>query len=308
MAKDKKKPAKQPSKSGGRPLGCYATAVAIGTVVAAILARVWMDSSRTVHMAPGEFASSTCHAADYRPAVKHCTPSQCGRIVIDDFATPEETAALLAIARRGMAMGGGAGGPTILDMASGALSRGDKFIDMWVAFNLTGQKPFTRSELAPYKALTDRVAAAATEHFGATKLWLTAPSFFSRISADRPPKIENDEYWHSHVDKLQYGSFIYTALLYLNERGVDFEGGQLTFDAPSTGGGAPHEQTDVEVLGRVSPKPGRLVLFSSGHEHPHHVTEVTAGTRFAVTIAFTCDERAALTDFLERAYDEYPDE
>lgn len=55
------------------------------------------------------------------------------------------------------------------------------------------------------------------------------------------------------------------------------------------------------MLGRVSPKPGRLVLFSSGHEHPHHVTEVTGGTRFAVTIAFTCDERAALTDFLERA-------
>lgn len=303
MAKDKKKPAAKPaaSKIGGRPLGCYATAAAMCTVVAAIVAHIWMVSSRIVHMAPGQFAASTCHAADYKPAVRHCTPRQCGRIVLDDFATPEETAALLAIAKRGMAMGGGAGGPTIMDMASGALSRGDKFIDMWVAFNLTGQKPFTRSELAPYKELTDRVAAAAAEHFGATKLWLTAPSFFSRISADRPPKIENDEYWHSHVDKLQYGSFIYTALLYLNERGVDFEGGQLTFDAPSTGGGAPHEQTGATVLARVSPKPGRLVLFSSGHEHPHHVTEVTAGTRFAVTIAFTCDERAALTDFLERA-------
>ena len=35
--------------------------------------------------------------------------------------------------------------------------------------------------------------------------------------------------------------------------------------------------------------------------HPHHVTKVTAGTRYAVTIAFTCDERAALEDFLARA-------
>lgn len=228
MAKDKKKPSKPtPGKgSGGRPLGCYATALAIAAVVAATVAHVWMVTTAGWMvttaggtMAPGQFAASTCHAADYRPAVKHCTPNQCGRIVIDDFATAEETAALLAIARRGMAMGGGAGGPTIMDMASGALSRGDKFIDMWATFNLTGQTPFTRSELAPYKAMTDRAAAAAAEHFGATELWLTAPSFFSRISADRPPKIENDEYWHSHVDKLQYGSFTYTALLYLNERG-----------------------------------------------------------------------------------------
>ena len=54
----------------------------------------------------------------------------------------------------------------------------------------------------------------------------------------------------------------------------------------------------------ISPKPGRLVLFSSGAEHPHHVEQVTRGTRYAITIAYTCDERAALQDFLSRAVDE----
>ena len=57
----------------------------------------------------------------------------------------------------------------------------------------------------------------------------------------------------------------------------------------------------------VSPKPGRLVLFSSGKEHPHHVEQVTRGTRLAVTIAYTCDERAAIQDFLGQAVEDGED-
>jgi hypothetical protein len=51
----------------------------------------------------------------------------------------------------------------------------------------------------------------------------------------------------------------------------------------------------------VKPARGKLVLFSSGSEHPHRVTRVTSGTRLALTIAFTCDEGAAVADFLGRA-------
>ena len=120
---------------------------------------------------------------------------------------------------------GGSGGPTILDLQSGALSMEDKFIDIWVAFNTTGVRPFTRSDVAVYHAVVARIAAALRERFGASSLHLTAPTFFSRISADRPPVIANDEYWHSHVDTLQYGSFHYTSLVYLSEHGTDFEGG-----------------------------------------------------------------------------------
>ena len=35
----------------------------------------------------------------------------------------------------------------------------------------------------------------------------------------------NDEYWHVHIDKLQYGSFVFTGLLYLSDYEVDFDGG-----------------------------------------------------------------------------------
>eukprot|EP00908_Phaeocystis_cordata_P000677 Transcript_10740.p1 GENE.Transcript_10740~~Transcript_10740.p1 ORF type:complete len:332 (-),score=136.69 Transcript_10740:142-1137(-) len=262
-------------------------------------------------LAPNSFSSTECHEDHYTPRVEDCSPRQCGKVVLDDFASPEETAALLAIAKRGMSMGGGAGGPTIMDMASGALSYEDKFIDVWLAFNLTGRPPFSRSDLAPFKAVTERVAKAVGEHFGATRLWLTAPSFFSRISADRPPKIDNDEYWHSHVDTLQYGSFVYTGLLYLNQAGYDFEGGRLAFDPPpskgagrAAGGAAKAAAATAAARPFISPKPGRLVLFSSGAEHPHHVEQVTRGTRYAITIAYTCDERAALQDFLSRAVDE----
>ena len=59
------------------------------------------------------------------------------------------------------------------------------------------------------------------------------------------------------------------------------------------------------VTPAIAPARGRLVLFSSGSEHPHRVTRVTRGTRLALTIAFTCDEAHAVSDFLGRAL---PDE
>jgi hypothetical protein len=271
----------------------------------AIAVRAMQQSHAGEQLLPGVFSKTECHSSAPKPGahgwVADCSPRQCGKVMIDDFASAEEVAALRAIAARGMSMGGGSGGPTIMDMASGALSHKDQFVDMWVAFNLTKRPPFTRSELRPYRELTERVAQAVRTHFGASKLWLTAPSFFTDISADRPPKIDNDEYWHSHVDTLQYGSFAYTALLYLNQAGEDFEGGRLSFDAPVQRGDGDAAAAPPAL---VSPKPGRLMLFSSGEEHPHHVEQVTRGTRLAVTIAYTCDERAAIQDFLGQAVDD----
>ena len=180
--------------------------------------------------------------------------------------------ALRAIAARGMALGGGAGGPTILDLQSGALSFGDKFVDVWSVFNATeGVEAFSRSEVAVYAEVVERIRLLAESTFavgssgeagGATeaatdraasaaRLHLTAPTFFSRISGDKQPKTgechlsivehglaspmvpavallfpfdlisapfvlaAHDEYWHTHVDLEQYGSFVITSLLYL---------------------------------------------------------------------------------------------
>jgi len=212
---------------------------------------------------------------------------------MDGFASDAEVESLTAIAARGMAMGGGSGGPTILDLQSGALSKDDQFVDIWVLFNVTGTRAFTRSELSAYHQVVGRIQEALDEHFGAERAFLTSPTFFSRISADKPPLIPNDEYWHSHVDTLQYRSFVYTGLLYLSTAGVDFEGGRLLFEGD---GG--------EAEAAVSPRKGRLVLFTSGAEFPHRVETVSSGTRLALTVAFTCDKRAAIENFLERAIDD----
>lgn len=238
----------------------------------------------------------------YEPSVPGCSPrgKSCGHLVVDDFATSNEVDALRAIAARGMALGGGAGGPTILDLQSGALSYGDKFVDVWSVFNATeGAEPFRRSELQVYEDVVRRIAALAESTFGvssAKKLHLTAPTFFSRISGDKRPKTAHDEYWHTHTDLEQYGSFVITSLLYLADSGTDFEGGVFEFMPPGTGQGA--KATPLSV---VAPRRGKLMLFSSGPEHPHRVTRVTSGTRLALTIAFTCDDAAAIEDFLGRA-------
>jgi hypothetical protein len=134
------------------------------------------------------------------PRVPGCTPSgrSCGHLVVDNFASAVEVEALRGISARAMALGGGAGGPTILDLQSGALSYGDKFVDVWSVFNATeGVQPFRRSELQVYADVVERVAALAEETFDVRGLQLTSPTFFSRISGDRKPKTAHDEYWHT---------------------------------------------------------------------------------------------------------------
>ena len=72
-----------------------------------------------------------------------------------------------------------------------------------------------------------------------------------------------------HVDERQYGSFAYTALLYLADAGSDFEGGAFEFMASSA------DPPRQPAAAAVQPRKGRLVLFTSGDEHPHRVTRVT---------------------------------
>ena len=272
-------------------------------------------------------------------AVPGCSPTgkQCGHIVVDNFASAAEVEALRGIADRGMALGGGAGGPTILDLQSGALSYQDKFIDVWTAFNATNTPAFTKREVAVYAEVVERIRVLAERTFGVgakpattgglgkqhpqsaattttpprRRLHLTAPTFFSRIAGDKAPKTSHDEYWHAHVDLEQYGSFVFTSLLYLADGGADFDGGDFEFlpagtpqklaagaEGAMSGAGAGAAGAPVAS---VTPSRGKLVLFSSGSEHPHRVTRVTRGTRLALTIAFTCDGAAAIHDFLGRA-------
>lgn len=66
----------------------------------------------------------------------------------------------------------------------------------------------------------------------------------------------------------------YSALIYLNSSGLDYEGGDIVFPLQKT---------------VVSPKSGTVVFFKGDHHHPHEVTLVTKGERRAIVLFFALE-------------------
>ena len=52
-----------------------------------------------------------------------CAPTKCGRAVLDNVVTVQESDKLLSLAKKGFAKAGGSGGASILDLHSGAISK-----------------------------------------------------------------------------------------------------------------------------------------------------------------------------------------
>ena len=154
--------------------------------------------------------------------------------------------------------------------------------------------PGTRSEHKTTKFKSDplcrsvkeKVKAGLAEHFGIPSdgLFLTHPTFFSRLDST-PAVTPHDEYWHLHIDKETYPEFHYTSLLYLTDHGRDFKGGEFVFvDA--------HDHMNRTI----QPRMGRVSMFTSGIENKHYVERVTEGTRYALTIGFSCDPKFAIPE------------
>lgn len=213
-----------------------------------------------------------------------CTPTKCGRAVSDSVATTDEAQILKRIAERGLALGGSDGGASILDLHSGALSMGKKFVNIYSYFSDQIRDIFTEEDFELYRAMRGRIQKVIAETFGldSSKLFLTKPTFFSRINSTSA-KTTHDEYWHPHIDKVTYGSFDYTSLLYLTDYGVDFGGGRFIF-------------IDPDSNRTVEPRAGRVSFFSSGSENLHRVEKVAWGMRYAITVSFTCDPDYAIAD------------
>ena len=236
--------------------------------------------------------SSKCQdvpcSKDYadHPVFPGCTPfNSCGRCVKDGLLTASEVELLKSIAQRGLAYGGSSGGASILDLHSGALSKGEKFINIYQSLPKEElSETFDKNSIETYIKLKNRIHQTIASHFNIkpSALFLTKPTFFSRMTA-QPAKTQHDEYWHKHIDKIQYGSFDYTALIYLATYSKEFDGGQFVFD-------------DAIQNITIEPKKGRVSFFTSGSENPHHVERILSGTRYALTIAFTCDPAHAIKD------------
>ncbi|XP_058792838.1 2-oxoglutarate and iron-dependent oxygenase domain-containing protein 3-like [Phymastichus coffea] len=212
-----------------------------------------------------------------------CVPEKCGRVVTDKLVSGSEVDTLLQLAKRGFKLGGSDGGASILDLQSGALSKGPQFIDIYSLKE--AKKIFNSPDFAIYKVVKTKIHHAIAHHFGVdvNKIYLTKPTFFSKIT-NVPAKTLHDEYWHPHVDKETYESFHYTSLLYLTDYNRDFEGGRFIF--------IDKENTNTTI----EPRKGRVSMFTSGAENLHAVEKVTSGTRYALTVSFTCDKYFSISD------------
>ncbi|MGH0127926.1 UNVERIFIED_CONTAM: hypothetical protein FKN15_039283 [Acipenser sinensis] len=137
--------------------------------------------------------------------VAGCTPQKCGRAVTDTVVTREEAERIRSCFSVIYMQA------SILDLHSGALSRGQRFVNI-------------------YRTMRQRIQEAVARTFGldVSRLYLTKPTFFSRMNGTEA-KTPHDEYWHPHIDKVTYGSFDYTSLLYLSDYGSDFGGGRFVF-------------------------------------------------------------------------------
>ncbi|XP_027519885.1 2-oxoglutarate and iron-dependent oxygenase domain-containing protein 3 isoform X1 [Corapipo altera] len=213
-----------------------------------------------------------------------CTPRRCGRGVSDAIITREEAERIRRIAERGLSLGGSDGGASILDLHSGALSLGKHFVNLYRYFGDKIHDIFTEEDFALYRDVRQRIQQRIAQVFGisSSSMYLTKPTFFSRMNSTEA-KTTHDEYWHPHVDKVTYGSFDYTSLLYLSDYTQDFGGGRFVF-------------LDADSNKTVEPRAGRVSFFTSGSENLHRVEKVHWGTRFAITISFTCNPEHGIGD------------
>ncbi|XP_076682824.1 2-oxoglutarate and iron-dependent oxygenase domain-containing protein 3 [Andrena cerasifolii] len=262
-------------------------------LILAVLFIVWYNSrqGKEVYLAKQKeiLLSRTQHVEcsdDFKAETSEypeCVPEKCGRIVTDKLVSSTETDILLKIAVSGLNLGGSDGGASILDLHSGALSKGQSFVDIYALPE--ARKIFNSADFAIYKVVKTKIHHAVAHNFGvpSDKIYLTKPTFFSRMT-NASAKTIHDEYWHPHVDKETYESFHYTSLLYLNDFGRDFEAGRFLFI----------DKDNVNTT--VEPRKGRVSMFTSGSENLHAVEKVQSGVRYALTVSFTCDPNAAISD------------
>lgn len=70
-------------------------------------------------------------------------------MVSDTLVKPSEVAALRNIAEQGLAFGGSSGGASILDLHSGALSKGNAFVNIYKLE--ASKKTFTMEDFKIYR-------------------------------------------------------------------------------------------------------------------------------------------------------------
>ncbi|EGZ20376.1 hypothetical protein PHYSODRAFT_350543 [Phytophthora sojae] len=218
----------------------------------------------------------------------------CGRAVIDNFVTPKQVTQLREIAEAGMKGRSKLGGPTIMDINTGFVRDSEGLVNIYQPEskvpdeNKPGVKRFTKKQFDLYRGVVEKIRLAVMKEFDLDVLYFSAPTFITRLIGNESwtPAELHDEYWHPHVDKENTRHYDYSGLLYLADYGEDFTGGLFSFIDNST-------ETVVE------PARGRLIMFTAGSENLHVVRKVETGTRYVLSLWFSCDERKEFLNFLD---------
>ena len=207
-------------------------------------------------------------------AIRGCTPSApsfCRRIVRDSFAALSYCTQLREATERAMVNLFHRGGSTSLAPVHGKSAE---------RLGVKGSSIFN--------LLLNKVRLQIMQDFGLDVLYnsgalLTRLVGEEEVAADEWEMERGHVYWNAHVDKANIATYDYSALLYLNEFGTDFEGGEFEF-------------VDDDANRMVQPRAGRLILFTSGPENLHRVRRVVSGTRYVLAMWFTCSQQHQYSD------------
>lgn len=222
------------------------------------------------------------------PCLKKGCLSRCKRVSIERLVTADECDLLTSSISAVFGDRGGSGPPSIIDLSSGAMSYGTKFVD---AYRLQAGPLLSQEAETVYVSVMKRLRERVAQEFDLPVSYHTAPTFFNRINGSRPVLTENDEYFHDHIDKNVYPNFDVTGLVYCSDQGNDFDGGDFVF-------------VDKDSVTRVQPKKGLVLLFSSGEENVHRVEKVSRGLRWTLTCSFCCRPDKRIENLLKRGHDE----
>ncbi|KAJ8923830.1 hypothetical protein NQ315_010412 [Exocentrus adspersus] len=216
------------------------------------------------------------------------------RFVSDGLASEKECKTLIGLAKMFAKLGDGYEGErsphTIMEKFEGITLSRALFL---VYFRLL--KP---DYLDLYLKLTEDVKRRVQDYFKIKKkLYFSYTQLVCRSALPESPKNRHDFSHEIHADNCNilnsgvceksppaYTWRDYSAILYLNS---NFDGGEFIFASDKA---ATHVQSVIE------PRCGRMIAFTSGSENLHGVKAVRSGSRCAIGIWFTHDEKYADED------------
>jgi len=212
--------------------------------------------------------------------------------LLDNLFADDDIDALRRIVDKGLSLSAVAqasGGPSIFDLNTGFVRTP---AGMENIFSSKHAAVFSPQDFEHYRDIIVKLKQILQQRLGVKTLYFTAPTFVTRLdgtSQSWEPEAMHDEYWHLHVDQNSTAHYHYSGLLYLSTYGVDFNGGRLLF----------YNKDEVTVEQIIEPRRGRVALFTSGPENPHHVERLTGGVRYTLSFWFTCDVKKAFSIFLD---------